>query len=357
MNARPRGTESAGGGGRRALWAALVIAGGQTAAAAEPDPVGHVAEPGLARADAGPATVEPLMDRTHHWVYESVWRSARRIDGLFGPVHDQWRYEQTSGSIAPALLWDEFRGWRAQLRFRVNLPLPRMDERFDAFIGRVNRDEYVTERAEPSGAFPRQYGPIEDDQTLFGISYREPWRQGWRFNAGGGVRVRTPLDPYLKAGYTYENGTPRRLLFSARETVFWQNSERLGLTSRVDLARILGERWLLRSAVSGTVSQETEGLRGFATLMALRALPYRRAVALQLGMNGETDAPVPLHEYGLKAAWRQSVARDWLVLELRTSLTYPKDFPGQPRHPSWGVGVGFEMYFGTDEFSAQPVTF
>lgn len=299
----------------------------------------------------------PWIDRTHEWVYDAAWRSARRIDGLFGPAQDPARYGQARGSITPALLWDEFRGWHPQLRFRVDLPLPRLDERFDVFIGRVNRDEYVTERAEPSGAFPRQYGPIEEDQTLFGISYREPAHQGWRFAAGGGVRVRMPLDPFLKTGYLYERGNPRRLLFSARETVFWQSSENFGLTSRADLARFVGERWLLRSTVSGTVSQETEGVRGYATLMALRPLARRRAVALQLGMNGETDTPVPLHEYGFKAAWRQSVVRDWLVLELRTSLTYPKDLPGQPREASWGMGAGFEMYFGTDEFSAQPVTF
>jgi hypothetical protein len=51
------------------------------------------------------------------------------------------------------------------------------------------------------------------------------------------------------------------------------------------------------------------------------------------------------------------VLRDWLVLELRSSFTYPKEFVWQPRKPSWGVGVGFEMFFGTDEFLARPVTF
>lgn len=342
-------------GGRTAALCAVLASG--WASAAEPDPVDHVIEADLARAGAAAAPVEPWIDRTQRFFHDTIWRSARRIDAFFGPVHDQWRYEQTSGSVAPALLWDESGGWHQQLRFRVNLPLPRMDERFAAFIGRVNPDEYVTERAEPSGAFPRQYGPVEDDQTLFGISYREPQHQGWRFDGGAGVRVRMPLDPYLKAGYAYERGTPQTLLFSARETVFWQNSERLGLTSRVDLARFFGERWLVRSTVSGTVSQEAEGLRGYATLMALRPLPFRRAVALEIGLYGETDAPVPLREYALKAAYRQSIVRDWLVLELRTSIGYPKDFPGQPRAPSWGLGVGFEMYFGTDEFSAQPVTF
>lgn len=341
-----------------ALVCAAALCGAAPATAGEPDPAYHLlAADAVIAASAAVPDRDPLLDRTQSWVHDALSQSARRLDGLFGPAYAPWHYERTNGSIAPALMWDEFRGWRARVRFRVNVPLPRMDERFGAFIGRVSREEYVTERAEPSGAFPRQYGPVEDDQTLAGVAYREPWHQGWRFDAGAGVRVRTPLDPYVKGGFIYERGNPRKLLFSARETLFWQNSEQLGLTSRLDFARIVAEHWMVRSTVSGTASQETRGVRGYASLMALRPLPFRRAIALQIGAHGETEAEVPLREYGLKAAWRQSIARDWLILELRTSLGYPKDFPGQPRHPSWGVGVGLEMCFGTDEFSAQPVTF
>jgi hypothetical protein len=305
----------------------------------------------------GTATVEPWIDRAQRGLHSTVARSALRIDRFFGPVDEEWAYEHTRGSIAPALLWDEFDGWRPRLRFRVDLPLPRMDERLSAFIGRVNRDEYVTEREQESGALPRQYGPVDDDQTLFGISYREPPRRDWNFSAGGGVRVRTPLDPYVKAGWTYERGAPASVLFTFRETLFWQNSEEFGSTTRFDLTRVVRERWLARSTLSGTISQESSGVRGYASLIAIRALPNRRAIAAQIAASGEADAPVPLREYGVKLAWRQSVKRDWLVLELRSSLSYPKDLLEQPREPSWGVGVGVEMYFGSAEFSAQPVTF
>ena len=66
---------------------------------------------------------------------------------------------------------------------------------------------------------------------------------------------------------------------------------------------------------------------------------------------------MPLGNYGMKLAYRRSVARDWLVLETRVSLTFPKDFPEQAREATWGVGIGLEMFFGTDEFLARPVTF
>jgi hypothetical protein len=45
------------------------------------------------------------------------------------------------------------------------------------------------------------------------------------------------------------------------------------------------------------------------------------------------------------------------VLESRVSVTFPREEAWQDREASWGVGIGVEMFFGTDEFLARPVTF
>jgi len=299
---------------------------------------------------------DPWIDRAHQGVFNAVWRSAMRMDQWFGATADESAYMETSGSIAPALLYDEFDGFTPRLRFQVDVPLPQLNERFHAFIGRVNRDEYVTERQPGSGAFARQYGPVEDDETLFGIRYREP-RQGGRFEADAGVRIRTPLDPFVKGSYRFDRGSSETTLFSLRETVFWQNSEKFGLTSRADLERVFENMWLLRWTVSGTISQRTEGVRGYAAFNAIKGLPNRRAICAELFSEGEHDAEVPLADYGVKLAYRRSVSRDWLVLETRLSLTFPKEHAWQDREPSWGVGVGLEMFFGTNQFLARPVTF
>lgn len=299
------------------------------------------------------------VDRAHRGVHGLVWRTARYVDQMFGAREDASLYQQqTRGSITPAVLWDEFGGLSQKFRFRVKLPLPHLDERYDAFIGTFSREEYVTEREQESGAIPRQHarGDAEPDQTLVGIRYREP-KEGGRFEADAGVRIRSPIDPFVKAGYRYERGTPTSLLVGLRETVFWQNSEQFGLTSRLDLERIVGEAWLVRWTGSGTFSERTEGVRGYTALTAFRGLPNRRAVAAQIFTAGEFDAAVPLGEYGAKAAYRQSILRDWLVLEIRPSLTWPKNRPDQPREASWGIGVGFEMFFGEDDFQARPATF
>jgi hypothetical protein len=313
-----------------------------------------------------PYTPDPIVtvsdgwiDRVHNGVYSLVWRSSMYVDRLFGSDLNEWEYQkQVRGSITPAVLWDEFNGFDPKFRFRVKLPLPHLDDRYDAFIGTFSRDEYVTGREPESGAIARQHvrGGVEEDETLIGIRYREP-RQGGRFSADAGLRIRSPIDPFVKGTYRYQRGTSERVLLTLRETVFWQNSEQFGVTTRVDLERIIDATWLARWTLSGTFSEESEGVRGYTALTAYRGFPGNRAVGMQIFSEGEFDAAVPLGEYGMRVAYRQSFVRDWLVIEIRPSVTWPKENPGDPRKASWGLGIGFEMFFGDNGFEARPATF
>ncbi len=300
----------------------------------------------------------PWLDKTRQTLYDTMWRSAEHVDRWFGSVADDTIYQHVYGSIAPAILYTQYDGLRPQVRFNMNFPLPQINDRIHAFVGRFDPNEFITERNEPSGAIPRTYGPPTEDQTLLGIGYHQPDKPGSRFDAGAGIRVSVPMDPYMKGSYIFERGQSESGLFSVRETLFWQHSEGAGETTRLDLERILDDRqMLLRYTLSGTRSQKSEGLRGYSSVMLLHSLANRRAVAFEVGVDGQTQAEVPLHDYGFKAAYRQGFMRRWLILEVRTSLDWPQDYTWQHRRASVGVGVGFEMLLGTEQFLARPVTF
>lgn len=313
--------------------------------------------PDVAPEEMGPEA--PWLDRTHETIHSWLWRTSRSVDGWFGSqLPEQLYASSTRGSITPIVLWDEFNGFNAKFRFRVKMPLPHLDERYNAFIGTFSRDEFVTEREQASGAIPRQHtrGEVEEDQTLVGVQFRGR-REGGRFEADAGIRVRSPVDPFVKGGWRYERAIGEQTLFRFNETGFWQNSEGFGATTRLAIEHAFERNSLLRWTASGTISQESEGVRGYSSLTIYRGLSTNSAIAGQLFTSGEFDAAVPLGEYGIRVAYRKRVFRDWLVLELRPSLTWPKDEPEQSRKASWGLGVGFEMFFGEDEFLSRPATF
>jgi hypothetical protein len=297
------------------------------------------------------------LDRTRDTLYDTMWQSAEHVDRWFGSAQEDAVYRQAHGSIAPALLYTQYDGLRTQVRFNMNFPLPQINDRIHAFVGRFDPNEFITERDEPSGSIPRTYGPPTEDQTLLGIGYHQPDKQGSRFDAGTGVRLSLPMDPYIKGAYVFERGKSESGLFSVRETLFWQNSEGAGETTRLGLERILDRQLLVRYSLSGTRSQKSPGLKGYSSILLLRGMTDRRAVAFEVGVDGATQAEVPLHDYGFKAAYRQAMLRRWLIMEVRTSVDWPKDYRWQHRHASLGLGVGCEMLLGTDDFLARPVTF
>lgn len=314
-----------------------------------------------ATASAGSDQPDPdgWFDRLHEGVYRLVWRSARSLDSLSGAQATADEYREASGSIGLGVLWDEFDGYDLKVRFNVDLPLPRINKRLHLFIGRVNRDEFVTERDAYSGAFPDERpGESEEDQTLAGLIYSREASNNVTFSGSIGGRIKSgALDPYVKTSLRYRRVIWGDTLFTAKETLFYQMSEKFGLTTRLELERMFGELWRVRWTGSATVSEETEGVRSFSHLTATRSFSDRRAIVFRAGIEGDTSLEVPLEEFGVKVAYRQSVVRDWFVLEVRTSLTWPKELRTESRKPSWGFGLGCEMYFGTDEFSSRPVTF
>jgi hypothetical protein len=297
------------------------------------------------------------LDTTRSAVYNALWKSSRYVDSFFGAAKDDTVYQKFYGSIAPALLYTEYDQIRTHVRFNMNFPFPMANDRLHAFIGRFDPNEFITERSEPSGAIARTYGPATEDQTLLGIGYRQPDKQGSRFDAGAGVRLGFPMDPYLKGSFIYERGQSDTGLFSVRETLFWQNSEGAGETTRLDLERIFDSTWLARYTISGTRSQKSQGLRGYTSVLLLHGIADRRAIAFEAGADGQTEASVQLHDYGLKIGYRQGILRRWLIMEVRTSVDWPRDFIYQQRSASFGIGLAFEMLIGTEAFLARPITF
>src|SRR5262249_366052 len=86
--------------------------------------------------DEGPGWIEGR----HRCLDGVLWRSAMNVDHWFGGDMPAHAYaDQTRGSITPVVLWDEHDNFQEKLRFRVNIPLPYIGQRFNAFAGTFTR--------------------------------------------------------------------------------------------------------------------------------------------------------------------------------------------------------------------------
>jgi hypothetical protein len=291
----------------------------------------------------GPAWI----DRMQAALYRSMCATAVRFDGFFGSARFDDEYHATHGSLAIGALWDERNHWDPSVRFRVQMKLPQMSERLSAFVGKVDPDEYVTEQRDDFDTLPRQFGREGDDDVLFGLGYSQPGRRIGRFDAGVGTRLDAPAEPYAKATYRIAVPLLERNLLRIRETVFWEDSERLGATTRFDLERLITDGLLARWTGSATFTQETEGVRWFSNVTIFQHLATGRAMSYQMGITAESDRDVPVTDYGLRLIYRRTIFdRDWLFLELRSNVNWPRANLLERREPVWGAGVAIEIMFG-----------
>ena len=291
----------------------------------------------------GPAWI----DRMQSALYKSMCSTAVWFDGFFGSARFDDEYQATHGSLAVGTLWDEHDHWDPSVRFRLQIELPHMSDRFSGFIGKVDADEFVTEQRDDFDTLPRQFGQEVDDKVLFGLGYSEPRGPGGHFDASVGTSLESPTEPYAKVTYRIAVPLLERNLLRLRESVFWEESERLGATTRIDLERLFTDDLLGRWTASATFTQETEGVRWFSQLTLYQNLHEGRAISYQVGITSESDNDVPITDYGLRVIYRRSIFdREWLFLELRSSITWPREDLTEHREANLGAGVAVEMMFG-----------
>jgi len=292
---------------------------------------------------------DTMLERVRRTLAVTACASSAWLDGLFGNQFFYDAYLDTRGSVSVGTLWSEYDGLDPRLRARVRLQLPQWDERISAFAGRVGEDDYVSDTEGDFTALPtRQFGGLEDESVLVGLGYSSPDRTGNDFDAGVGVRVDLPMDPYARARYEIVRTFAEHYVFRARETVFWQNSEGFGTTTRFNIDRALSERFLLRWNNTGKYTEETQGVEWFSEVTLFQRINERMGIAWQNYITGATDAEVDLQRVGARAIFRRQMTPEWLFLELRAGVGWPRLKLTEQRERSFEGGIAFEMMFSGD---------
>jgi hypothetical protein len=287
------------------------------------------------------------IDRMQRGVYSGVCGSAAWFDGLFGtPRYDQ-DSEETFGRLGLFETFDRRDKLDTRLRLRARFALPNVQRRLKLTFGRGDEQSLVEERpADTETPQPQSFQSVNDDAWLLGLGYSKQGGLENGFDFGIGMRLNTPVDPYVKATYRHNFIFTGDTMLRFRETPFWRDSRGFGATTQVSLDHLATNNVLLRWNNAATVAEDTEGMEWGTSTTVFHSLGRRRAIAYTALLSGETLAEVPVQNYGVEARYRQNVFREWLFMELSARLTWPRETLEEEREINPGVGIGFEMYFG-----------
>jgi hypothetical protein len=230
---------------------------------------------------------------------------------------------------------------------RAKIPLPAFERKLRLLVGRGNERQMVEDRGDWTGRpIPEAFGDVDDSAWLLGLGYGKDsaLEEGWEFDAG--VHIRAHPDAILKSVYRHDFAYADDTVTRFRETFFWRASMGLGATTQVSLDHLLSERFMVRWANTGTVSQDATGLDWYSAVSLYQDLARQRGLAYTVYSRGRTAAPVPLEEYGVETSYRARFLRDWLFVELTTGVGWPRELETETRRANFGLGVQFDMYFG-----------
>ena len=324
----------------------LIVVSTLTACAASPDVVDEVSDP----VDPDHVVDEeqvPLLDRTQAGVENVVTGTAQFVDNIFGSAEVDESASVTRGRLSIGSQWDPRDGLRERLRLKARFALPAIEERASFFFGRGDANDFVDGSSDDNiDTLPDRFNDFQEEDWLLGIGYSRDakLRRGWSF--GVGVRMKTPLEPFVRATYRWNRAFGDDWLWRVEPRVFVQSQRGAGISFQNVLDHVFNETWLLRSYSVVVAEEEVEGISWTSKLVAYQGLSPKHALSYAVYGTGETDYEVPLRDYGFELRYRRQISREWLFVELLTYVNWPRDFLTEQRERNVGVGIEFEMQFG-----------
>lgn len=288
-----------------------------------------------------------MVDRVQRGVYLGVCGAAQWFDGLFGTRRYDQDSDATYGRLGLSEIWDDRDGLRTRVRLRARFALPTAKRRLKLLLGRTDDREVEQDtQFDTSTQLPSSFNNVEDDSWLLGLGYSKQGAMKNGFDFGAGIKLRTPVDPYVKGTYRHNIPFGDDVMLRARQTIFWRDKRGLGETTEISLDKLLNDHLLLRWENGATLAKDLGRLEWFSGLVLFQSLGDHRGLSYTGFVRGIANTDVPVRDYGVELRYRVRVLREWLFLEGRSSLTWPRESLGEDRDINPGVALGFEMYFG-----------
>ncbi len=292
---------------------------------------------------------EAMIDTARRRLYQTACNAALWFDGLFGERSHPAAARRAYGRLEISVLGSEFDGVNVRTKLDLRVKFPNLEERLEAFIGRDDDDDFISDRKEGL-AMRSQFVNVEtEERWLAGLGYSLPgsYKQKVDFRVGGkgGREPKIFAQGRLRRNFVVDEHN----LWHFRETLFWTNRDGFGATTSLDYTRVLSADRLLRWGNTGTWSEETDGLDWRSALVLYHDIKGQRALAYEVYLRGATEAEVQLREYGTRAIYRQNLmGRKWLAGEIVVGYAWPKEEIEMPREGSATVGFGIELRYGRD---------
>lgn len=286
-------------------------------------------------------SIAPVHDTLSGWVTDS----SRNIDKYFGSEESLEISNDSYLRLRQDLGWSEEDSFEAKTRVRFKLDLPTTKERLRFII--------ESDPEESEGTLAEQGSTrLRSDQrglgsTIVGLNKigKNDKTQAWNLQAGAGVKVRWPPDPYVRftGERLWDLSSPWQLESYNRAS--WFNKDGYSIRSKWDLGRPLDKNHHLRFITNFQWQEEVDTLEYSEGVEINQLLGERSVMRYAVAAVGRSASDPRLHDYYIYSHYRRNLHREILFVDLIPELHFPRehDYDAQ-----FGVTLRLEMLFTRD---------
>jgi len=295
-----------------------------------------------------PRDRDDWLEKVRSGIEYSICASSYRVDSFFGNREEEEiiEAEEVYGRLRLGTYWDDEKGFDPEFRLMATYPLPRLQERARAVVGRGTDEELIEGAPREVTQAQALSGDDEDVNWLVGLGIDRIRSRNSRLSFGAGIKLQNPINPYVKATYRYYKPVSDEFMLRFQQVVYWENINGFGTTTRADAEWLLREGRVLRWGNYFKIHENTDGVAWNTNLSIYQKLGDGQAVALRSLVRGETGSDVQPTKYQLVAIYRQRFLRDWLFVELYGGTSWIRRELEDPRKPVPELGLVFEIVFG-----------
>lgn len=181
------------------------------------------------------------------------------------------------------------------------------------------------------------------DRAVAGISFFGKEIHRWRPQLALGLKLKIPVDPYIKAAVTRYKTLSEHWQSRFKETLFYYRSDGLGSDTQYDLYRSIDHDKMIRSRSEVQYLRNKQLWEFYQAFSLYKRIDKKNALQYTVYMSLSHKELVKVESYGAKVKWRRLLYKDWLFFNISPDIRFPRteDFRLTP-----GILLELESFFG-----------
>jgi len=221
-------------------------------------------------------------------------------------------------------------------RVSIRIDLPHVKHNWNLIL-ETEPEDYNSLESKQRG-LPSSHSTKSVDGAIGGVRLQEEQLDNWRTNLDLGVKIKWPLDPFLRVDLHRVDDVSDRWTTQVKQELFYYHSIGSGLLTELNFYHGVTEdsSQILKASSSAQYIYEEDGWELLVQFTYYDRLNHDHLMEYSTGISIEPNKADEVSNSWVSASWRQKLYSNWLYLKLAPQIDAPRDF-------DYKINLGFRL--------------